>query len=117
MAELVDAPASGAGGGNPVEVQVLSRAPLIIKLKVTFFIILEFKSNSFDSYFGLGGLLAWLNLIGGIMGLLYYTFVQYFKLEKLKVKGVTTMFDQIKEAQFQKIIIWNQCFYSRLNIV
>lgn len=27
VAELVDAPASGAGGGNPVEVQVLSSAP------------------------------------------------------------------------------------------
>lgn len=29
MAELVDAPASGAGGGNPVKVQVLFSAPFL----------------------------------------------------------------------------------------
>ena len=28
MVKLVDTPASGAGGGNPVEVQVLSWAPI-----------------------------------------------------------------------------------------
>ena len=31
MAELVDAPASGAGAGNGVEVRVLFRAPLPVK--------------------------------------------------------------------------------------
>ena len=30
MAELVDAPASGAGAGNGVEVRVLFRAPLVL---------------------------------------------------------------------------------------
>jgi hypothetical protein len=33
VAELVDALASGASGGNPVEVQVLSSAPFILVLR------------------------------------------------------------------------------------
>jgi hypothetical protein len=39
MAELVDAPASGAGAGNGVEVRVLFRAP-IFNLSVVFFLCL-----------------------------------------------------------------------------
>ena len=31
VAELVDALASGASGGNPVEVQVLSSAPFLVR--------------------------------------------------------------------------------------
>ena len=46
MAELVDAQASEACGSNPVEVQVLSRPPLI-KTKVQYFVyILECADNS-----------------------------------------------------------------------
>ncbi|KAA3638362.1 MAG: hypothetical protein DWP95_12785 [Proteobacteria bacterium] len=63
------------------------------------------NSNSFDGYFGFGGFLAWLNLIGGIVGLLYYSIGQYNELEKLKAKATWAMLDQIKEAQIQNIFM------------
>ena len=38
MVELVDTPASGAGGGNPVEVRVLFSAPFIYIITAIYLI-------------------------------------------------------------------------------
>ena len=48
MAELVDALASGASGSNPVQVQVLPRAPL--ELLTKFYKVLYYRdwSSFFD---------------------------------------------------------------------
>jgi len=54
---------------------------------------------------GLAGFLAWLNLIGGTFGFIYYTFIKVLELGDLKVRASRTVIEQIQAAQVSSVFL------------